>query len=141
MSDRRWRHGAALLCLAGCGCGVMRELPRGDYARVPERHDVRIVTQDGKNYAFDRVQMGADSLTGYARKNVQGRFDEFAAVRLGLDDVARMSVRSVDWYRTGVLGGVALAAVLAVVLTQNRSSGEPTSGPPRPPPSGPASRR
>ncbi len=139
---RRWRRGTALLCLAACGCGVMRELPRGDYARVPERHDVRIVTQDGRTYAFDRVEMGADSLTGYARKNVEGRFDEFATVRLGLDDVARMSVRSVDWYRTGVLGGVALAAVLAVVLTQaNGSSGGTAPGPPRPPPSGPASRR
>ena len=142
MSDRRWRCGTALMCLAACGCAVMRDLPRGDYARVPERHDVRIVTRGGEGYTFDRVQLAADTLTGYVRKNVEGSFDEFATVRLGLDDVARMSVRSVDWYRTGVLGGVALAAVLAVVLTQaNGSSGDGSPGPPRPPPSGPASRR
>ena len=142
MFHRRWRRGLALLCLAACGCGVMREVPRSEYARVPERRDVRIVTQHGERYAFDRVQVGADSLTGYARKDVEGSFDEFATMRLGLDDIGRMSVRSVDWYRTGALGGVALAALLVVVLTQaNGSSGGGSTPPPKPPPTASVSRR
>lgn len=128
MMVRRMRRLTALACLSACGCSVIRELPRDQYASVPERRDVRVETRSGGRHDFERVRANADSLIGWERREVEGSFDEFEAVRLPLDQVVRMSVRSVDWYRTGLIGGLGLAAALAVVLTRPPRSGDGSNG-------------
>jgi len=117
MIFRPLRRMAALACLSACGCSAMRELPRDQYASVPERRAVTVETRSGERHEFERVHAGTDSLVGWERRDVEGSFDELQSVPLSFDEVARMSVRSVDWYKTGLVGGLALAAALAVVLT------------------------
>lgn len=118
---RRLRGAAAALCLAACGCSVMKEVPRDEYAAQPERKDVRVETRSGEKHDFERMVVRGDSLTGYERNDTEGSFEEFQTFALAFEDVGKMSIRSVDWYRTGLIGGVAAAVVLAVVLTQAHS--------------------
>lgn len=128
-----WRRGVAPLALAAWvagGCTSLREIPRGDYAARPERHDVRVEMQDGRVFELDLMKVDADTLVGYRRRDVEGPFDEFGTVRLPLSEVSRLSVRGVDWYRTGLIGGGVLAAVVAAGLSGSKSSS------PAPPPSG-----
>lgn len=131
MIPQRIRGAVALLCLGACGCSVMKELPRDEYAALPERHGVRVDTRSGEHHEFERMTVSGDSLTGFERNDTEGSFEEFTALRLGLEDVGKMSVRSVDWYRTGIVGGLALGVVLAIVLTQTHkgSGGDVIIGP------------
>src|SRR5262249_9307198 len=131
MISQRIPGAMAVLCLSPCGCSVMKELPRDQYAAVPERHGVRVVTRSGEKHEFERTTVSGDSLTGYERNDTEGSFEEFTALRLALEDVGKMSVRNVDWYRTGIVGGLALGVILAIVLTQvhKGSSGDVIIGP------------
>lgn len=133
MFSRRLRGATAIVCLGACGCSVMKELPRDQYAAVPERHQVRVDLRSGEHHEFDRVEVRGDSLTGYERmdSDSEGSFEEFRPVRLGFEDIGKISIRSVDWYRTGIVGGLALGVVLAIVLTQTSkgSSGDVIIGP------------
>ena len=136
MISRKIRGAMAMLCLGACGCSVMRELPRDQYAALPERHGVRVGTRSGEHHEFERMVVQGDSLVGYERQDTEGTFEEFRTLRLAFEDVGKMSIRGVDWYRTGLVGGLALGVVLAVVLTQANqgSSGGVVEGPcgPRP---------
>ncbi len=110
--------------LASAGCTTLRELPRADYAARPERKGVRIETREGLVYEFDHATFDPDSLTGYrVRTDVEGPFQEMAVVRVALDDIVRMRTRTVDWYRTGLVGGSVLAGVIAVGLAQSAKGG------------------
>jgi hypothetical protein len=131
MLSQHIRGAMTMLCLGACGCSVMKELPRNQYAAVPERHDVRVDMRSGEHHEFERMAVRGDSLTGYERADSEGSFEEFQSLRLALDDVGKMSVRNVDWYRTGLIGGLALGVVLAIVLTQTGkgSSGDVIIGP------------
>ena len=132
MMLRRLRSAAAMLCLAACGCSVMKEVPRDQYAAEPERKDVRVETRSGERHEFERMEVRGDSLTGYERNDTEGSFEEFQTFALALEDVGKMSIRSVDWYRTGLIAGVAAAVGLAVVLTQahkGSSEGGGSTGP------------
>ena len=131
MSSQRIRGATAVICLGACGCSVMKELPRDQYASVPERHGVRVETRAGERHDFDRIEVRPDSLTGFEREDTEGSFEEFKRYNLALEDVGKMSIRSVDWYRTGLIGGLALSVVLAIVLTQagKGSRGEVIIGP------------
>lgn len=112
-----------------CGCSAFRELPPLEYAARPERENVRVETRTGTSYQFDRIAVSTDSLQGYRRLDTEGPFEEFEQVPLAFDEVRRMSVRRVDWYRTGLLLGVGAAAALAAVLTQRGGAdGESGSG-------------
>jgi hypothetical protein len=126
--DRSARTFAALLCLCVCGCSVAREIPASEYAAQPERHDVKVVTRSGEKYEFDRARIAADSLYGYQSVDTEGSFEQYRIVNIGLDQVVRLSVRGVDWYRTGLIGGVAAAAVLAAVLSQQAKGSGGDSG-------------
>jgi hypothetical protein len=129
--DRSARALAALLCLFACGCSVAREIPPGEYATKPERHDVKVETRSGEKYEFDHARIAADSLYGYQAVETEGSFEQYRVVNLGLDQVVRLSVRGVDWYRTGLIAGVAAAAVLAAVLSQTgKGSGGDSGGGP-----------
>ena len=114
-AGRGMRMVAAAAWLAG-GCTALRELPRGEYAAETERKNVRVETADGLRYEFDHVQFGADSLTGFRRRDTGGRFEEYDAFGMPLEGVSRLSVRRLDWVRTGLIGGAAVAAVLVAAL-------------------------
>jgi hypothetical protein len=127
-TSRRW---PALVCLLACGCAVNREIPRSEYAAKPEREHVMVKTRSGAQYQFDRVQVRADSLYGQRQLDVEGSFDEYQTTALALDDVSALSVRKLDWFKIGLVAGVAAAVVLATVLTQpNNDSGDSGGGGP-----------
>ncbi len=131
MKVSRWLSAAALAAWAAAsGCTTMRELPRTDYASQPERKGVRIETRDGLVYEFDRATFDPDSITGYRlRGDVEGPLGEIAVVHVALDDVVHMRTRTVDWYRTGLVGGGVLAGVIAVGLAQTQKNTPPAETP------------
>jgi hypothetical protein len=126
--ERSARGLAASLCLLACGCSVARELPPGEYAAQQERHNVKVETRSGEKYEFERARIAADTLYGYQTQDTEGSFEEYRTVGIPLEQVVRLSIRGVDWYRTGLIAGLAAAAVLAAVISQQNagSGGEPT---------------
>jgi hypothetical protein len=125
------RIGAALLLAPlGSACTALRELPREQYAAKAERRHLVVETQDGERHRLDRARFSADSLVGFRRGDAEA---DSVALRLALDDVARLSARQVDWYRSGLVGGVVLAGILAAVLAGGKDR-EP------PPPTTPCTR-
>ena len=121
---------ASGLWLLGTGCTALREIPRGEYAALPERKDVRIHTRDGLVYEFDYARILSDSLVGFRRRDVEGSLEDFASHRVALEDIDQLSVRGVDWYRTGLVGGGALVAIVIGGLSAagRNKSDQPTSG-------------
>jgi hypothetical protein len=120
----------AVLCLSSfaSGCTTLRVLPRHEYAVRPERKHIVVETRAGLHYEFESVRFDADSLVGTRRKDVEGTFDEYDSMSVPLEDVAKLSTRQVDWYRTGLIGGTVLAAVLAGAISRAKSGngGTPT---------------
>jgi len=135
---RAARIAACALWLVSSGCTTLREIPRGQYAAVPERKDVRIQTRDGLVYEFDYARIQGDSLVGIRRRDVEGAFADFATHGVALEDIDRLSSRGVDWYRTGLLGGGVLAAIIVTGLSAaGRNNGsEPNSAGGKTPPEG-----
>ena len=118
------------LWVTAAGCTTIREIPRSAYTDLPERKGVRVVTRDGLVYDFDYAAFAADSLTGFRhRGDVEGPVDQTAMLRIALDDVARMSARNFDWYRTGLASGTVLAGVLVAGLSARKSGSSSTGGP------------
>ena len=72
--------------LLGAGCTALREIPRGEYAAVPERQHVRLQTQEGLIYEFDYVRVEGDSLAGYRRRDLPGPVDDYATLRVPLEE-------------------------------------------------------
>jgi hypothetical protein len=135
--NRASRLAGAVFLLAAQGCTTLREVPRGEYNREPERRHVRIETNEGLRYEFDFARFSADSMTGFRRLEVEGPVDTYAEVSLGYGDLSRLATRRVDWYRTGLIGGGVLAAVVAAGLTatnRNDDGGGSGGGGGRPPP-------
>lgn len=124
-----WTHAlraaGALILLAAHGCTSLREIPRSEYASVPERQNIRLETQDGLEYEFDFARFGDDSLTGFRRQPVEGVVDNYAMFSLPYGDVRKLSSRRVDWYRTGLLGGGMLAAVVVAGLSTRGNENDP----------------
>ena len=123
-------RGWLLLCAlaGGAGCTVLRELPRSEYASQPERQHVKVETSEGLHYDFDYVRVVNDSLTGFKERNVEGPLTEVSTLSMPLDDVRALSMRHVDWYRTGLAGGGVVAAVVAAVVTTIHRSGSTAGG-------------
>ncbi len=118
---------AALMCWLGAqGCTSLRELPRRNYAALAERKGVRVETRDRLVYEFDYATFDPDSMTGFRHRNdIEGPVDQVAVVRVALEDIEHLSTRSVDWYRTGLVGGGVLAAVIVAGLAkQNAGSSD-----------------
>jgi len=128
--SRGWHVLVLLAWSMGSGCTSLREIPRSDYAARAQDRPIRVVTREGLNYELDAAKVEADTLVGYRRRDVQGPIDEFDTVRLPLDEVATISARRVDWYRTGVVGGLSMAAVVAVALSLRASNPSSTTGSP-----------
>jgi hypothetical protein len=131
MHSRAWLRGiASLVGLAAAGCTALRDIPRDQFGTRDERKDVRVETRDGLVYEFDYVRVHADSLVGYRRSDLEGSVEDFVTVPMPLDDVTRMSARGVDWKRTSLIGGGALAAVVAAGLAvgTHGTNGSSSSG-------------
>lgn len=130
MSSRALRGAIAAAWLLGTGCTSLREIAPTEYAAEPERKHVRVETREGLVYEFDYARVEGDSLIGFRQRNVEGPFEEYATVRMALEEIQRLSSRSVDWYRTGLVGGGVLAAVVAAGLGSAAASDDddPSSG-------------
>jgi len=124
---RGWRVLVLLAWIMGTGCTTLREIPRPEYAERVPRRPIRVVTRDGHSYELDVAKVEADTLVGYVRRDQEGPIDEFDTVRLPLDDVATISARRIDWYRTGLVGGLSMAAIVAAGMARNHHSGGSTS--------------
>jgi hypothetical protein len=126
--------GLALLCawLVSTGCMTLSEIPRKDFTARAERKGVRVETRDGLVYDFDWAVFAGDTLTGYRNRNdVEGPVDQVAVVRVPFEDVQRVTARELDWRRTGLIGGSAVATALAVGLhaaARNSDNGSTSSG-------------
>jgi len=128
MQSRSWpRIVAGLITLATAGCTALRDIPRNDFTGRDERKDVRIETSDGLVYEFDFVKVRDDSLVGYKRRDVEGPVDDYATVPLAIAGVSRMSARGVDWKRTSLVAGSAVAVLVLVGLTVSASQSNSTS--------------
>jgi hypothetical protein len=124
---RGWHFVILLAWLAGSGCTTLREIPRSDYAARAQNRPIRVLTREGLSYELDAAKVEADTLVGYRRRDVQGPIDEFDTVRLPLDEVASISARRIDWYRTGLVGGLSMAAIVAVGIRLRASNGTTTT--------------
>ncbi len=104
-----------IAALSAASCTSLREVPRADLASRPERKGVTVETRDGLLYRFDRATFDADSISGYReRADLEGPFGHVIRVRLALEDISRLSVRTIDWYRTGLVGGGVIGAAIGV---------------------------
>jgi hypothetical protein len=124
------RAAIAALWIVASGCSAMRELPRAEWAAAPERKDVEIETSSGERYVFETARFSADSLTGYRQRPGDGVFEQVDATALPLERVTRLQARRIDWYRTGLIGGVVLAGILAASLSQLGGGDGSTDGGP-----------
>lgn len=121
--SRGWHVLVLLAWSMGTGCTALREIPRAEYVERVQGRPIRVVTRAGLGYELDAAKVEADTLVGYRRRDVQGPIDEFDTLRLPLDEVATISARRIDWYRTGLLGGLSMAAVVTVALSRRGSRG------------------
>jgi hypothetical protein len=110
--------GAVLaLWAASSGCSSLHELARSEYSTLPERRGVRVETREGLVYDFDYASFSADSLTGFRhRTDLEGPVDQTVSFSIALEDVDHLTTRRLDWYRTGLVGGSMLAAVVVAGL-------------------------
>lgn len=134
--NRTLRAAGAVVLLVANGCTSLREIPRSDYASVSERKNVRLVTRDGLEYEFDFARFSSDSMTGFRQQPIEGVLDNYAIFSLPYGGIQKLSTRRVDWYRTGLIGGGVLAAVVVAGLSTQGTetdSGEGSGGGVRPP--------
>lgn len=119
------------------GCTTMREIPRADYTQIPEGRNVRVETRDGLVYDFDYATVAGDSLSGVRHRNdLEGPIDQTVTFQIALDDIQQMTTRRFDWYRTGLVSGSVVAAVLVGALgvkARNSDSGNGNGGGGKPP--------
>jgi hypothetical protein len=120
--SRGWHVLVLLAWVAGSGCTALREIPRSEYAARAQDRPIRVVTREGLSYELDAAKVEADTLVGYRRRDVQGPIDEFDTIRLPLDQVATISARRIDWYRTGAVGGLSLAAIVIGAVRLGRKT-------------------
>jgi len=125
---------AAVLLMAwtlSSGCTTMREIPPAQYNARPERSGLRVETRDGLVYTFDYATFDPDSLTGYhSRSEVEGTLDQVAVVSIALSDIQHLTSRSVNWTRTGLVGGGVIVGLIAAGVTaaHRNDNGSNTSG-------------
>jgi len=128
---------ALAVFVTSSGCSSLVQVPRAEFAAEPVRKNVLIRTESGQQYAFDRVDVTADSLygTGYQQQMVirsdgETQVDEVATqIRLPLAEVTSLSERKKDWGRTTKWGVGALAAGAFVVAVGTNNGNETEAKP------------
>ncbi|MFI5370055.1 MAG: hypothetical protein ACHQ52_00760 [Candidatus Eisenbacteria bacterium] len=123
---------AALMLIEGCS--VLTELPREGLADQPEQRDVVVEMRSGEKREFDSARFGPDSLWGFRRSEDSGDVPELSTTALPMDSVTRVSVRHLDWYRTGLGAAAVVGAGVALALSQRKSSTGGEGTPEKPPP-------
>jgi hypothetical protein len=118
----------ATIALLATGCTSLREVPPSEYLSRPERKHVRVVTRDGLEYEFDYAQVQGDTLVGFRERDVGGVAADMATVPFTMEDIRSMRVRGVDWYRTSLIGGGLIAALVATGLATGNNGSEDDSG-------------
>jgi len=129
---------AVIFFVTASGCSSLVQVPRADFAAEPVRKNVLIRTDLGEQYAFDRVDVTADSLfgTGYQQKTVVRSDGESeiletsTIVRLPLANITSLSEKKRDWGRTtkwGV-GAIAATALVVAVGTSNGNTDQAKPG-------------
>ncbi len=131
-ASRSPRIAVVLAWTVASGCTTLREVPRAEYAAREERKDVVVDTRDGQHHTFDYARFASDTLTGYRRRDTGGAFEEFDTLAIPLESVAKLSARRLDWYRTGLVGGAGLGAVILAALARHGASGTSNGGAPCP---------
>lgn len=131
-ASRGLRVLVALSWLVVSGCTTLREIPREEYARAEERKRVEVDTQDGQHYEFEFARFGSDTLTGYRQRDTEGEFEEYATLAIPLEAITRLAARRVDWYRTGLLGGAAISAIVLAALARHKDAPVEPEPPPCP---------
>ena len=126
--SRGWHVLMLLVWTAGSGCTALREIPRAEYVERAQHRPIRVVTREGLSYELDAAKVEADTLVGYRRRDVEGPIDEFDTLRLPLEDVSSISARRIDWYRTGLVGGLSMAAIVVVALNRHATGGTNAAG-------------
>lgn len=116
---------------AASGCTALQEIPRTEYTSLNERHSVRVLTRDSLSYEFDYATITRDSLVGFRRNDAEnsGPVPEYSSLSMPLDNIERLSARKVDWYRTGLIGGLGVLAVAGAGLAKNGVGGGGTTSP------------
>lgn len=117
------RWWVATVALLATGCTALREVPPSEYLARPERKHVRVVTRDGLEYEFDYAQVRGDTLVGYRERDLGGVAPDVATIPFAMDDIRSMRVRGMDWYRTSLIGGGLIAALVATGLATGGSDG------------------
>jgi hypothetical protein len=117
--------GVLLVWVVGAGCTSLREIPRQDYVSRVQDRPVRVVTTEGLVYELDMATVVSDTLVGYHRRDVAGPIEEFDTLRWPLEHVEKISARGIDWYRTGLIGGLSLAVVVAAGMSRTASEEVP----------------
>ena len=129
--------GIILTLAVATGCSSLSQVPRSEYAAQPERKSVLVRTTEGEQFAFDRVTISADTLSGvgYQQRTVylsdgQATIEEVAVpVRLPLERIASLSEKRRDWGRTAKWGLGAAGAAAFVIAVGTNSSDEPAAEP------------
>lgn len=128
-ADRCLRVLLSLSWLALGGCTTLREVPRSSFAAADERKHVEVDTNEGLHYVFDYARFSGDTLTGYRQRDTEGEFDEYATLAIPLESITRLSARRIDWYRTGLVGGATLSAIVLTALSRHKGSSSAPPGP------------
>ena len=119
------------------GCSSLAQVPRSDFAAVPERKGVLVRTLDGEQFSFDRAAISADTLTGtgYQQRTIvladgQPSVEEVATeVRIPLERIASLQQKRRDWGRTAKWGLGAAGAAAFVIAVGTNSGEEPPANP------------
>ena len=116
---------------AASGCTTLQEIPRTEYTALNERRSVRVFTRDSLSYEFDYATISGDSLVGFRRNDVEdaGPVPEYTSLAMPLDTNETLSARKVDWYRTGLIGGLGVLAVAGAGLAKNAVGAGGTTSP------------
>jgi hypothetical protein len=118
----RLRGLVALSLLASTGCTTIREIPREAYDAAPERHHVVVATRDGTRQEFDYARVAGDTLTGFTERENPSGVPEYHAVAIPLDDIEHLSAKRLDWYRSALVAGATLGAVIIGALSLHKNS-------------------
>lgn len=128
----RWRSplaaAMATLLVAGTGCTSLREIPPSQYQQKPERQNVRVTTKEGLVYEFDFARLEGDTLVGFRQRDVPGVAQDFATLRIPLDEVSRLYARSVDWLKTGGIAAAVVAGVAVAGIASDQEEPDDAAG-------------
>lgn len=134
MAGRVARGAMALLLMAQTGCTALRAIPVTSYGESGTRRDVVAETTDGRRLEFEEAHAEGDTLVGYRRAD-EDTTRTLGETRLPFEQITKLSRKSVDWRRTGLIGGAVIAGAVVYGLTRQKDDTPvDTGGGGKPPP-------